>query len=179
MSTSQNPFPLKESPKSNETDSINQNKTEEENLNTKESNVSKNTEINIMENLDIQKIKELNSKCVEFIFEEKTDISLEILKKLELFLESNITETKFNLDKKLIIIILHNLACCYQKLKDYDNCIIYLDGVIYHFDKELEKAINENINLTKKINPEKIKQEINKSCNKEKLLECLKHFNVL
>jgi len=24
-----------------------------------------------MENLDIQKIKELNSKCVEFIFEEK------------------------------------------------------------------------------------------------------------
>ena len=34
---------------------------------------------------------------------------------------------------------MHNLACCYQKLKDYDNCIIYLEAVIYHFDKELER----------------------------------------
>ena len=167
MSISQNPFPSKESPNSNETDSINQNKTEEENLNTKESNasnVSKNTEINIMENLDIQKIKELNSKCVEFIFEEKTDISLEILKKLELFLESNIIETKFNLDKKLIIIILHNLACCYQKLKDYDNCIIYLDGVIYHFDKELEKKYQI------KINEEYFYQNLNKDQTNYSLL---------
>ena len=31
------------------------------------------------------------------------------------------------------------MACCYQKLKDYDNCITYLDAVIYHFDKELER----------------------------------------
>ena len=139
MSISSNSFPNKESPKRNESDSSSQNKIEEENHISKESSISKNTEINIMENLDIQKIKELNSKCVEFIFEEKSDISLEILKKLEMFLESNILETKFNFDKKLIIIILHNLACCYQKLKDYDNCIIYLDGVIYHFDKELEK----------------------------------------
>ena len=167
MSISQNPFPSKESPKNNDTDFINQNKTEEENLNTKESNtsnVSKNTEINIMENLNIQKIKELNSKCVEFIFEEKTDISLEILKKLELFLESNIIETKFNLDKKLIIIILHNLACCYQKLKDYDNCIIYLDGVIYHFDKELEKKYQI------KINEEYFYQNLNKDQTNYSLL---------
>ena len=105
----------------------------------KDSSIPKNTEENFLGNLDIQKIKELNSKCVEFIFEEKTDISLEILKKIEFFLESNLIEPKFNFDKKLIIIILHNLACCFQKLKDYDNCIIYLDSVIYHFDKELEK----------------------------------------
>ena len=34
---------------------------------------------------------------------------------------------------------MHNIACCYQKLKDYENCIIYLDSVIYHFEKDLEK----------------------------------------
>ena len=105
----------------------------------KDSNISKNTETNFLEILDIQKIKEFNSKCVEFIFEEKIDVSIEILKKIEIFLENNIIEPKFNYNKKLIIIILHNLACCYQKLKDYDNCIVYLDAVIYHFDKELEK----------------------------------------
>ena len=41
---------------------------------------------------------------------------------------------------------MHNLACCYQKLKDYDNCIMYLDSVIYHFDKELEKKHHIKIN---------------------------------
>ena len=39
--------------------------------------------------------------------------------KLEIFFEANAIEAKLNLDKKIIIIILHNLACCYQKLKDY------------------------------------------------------------
>ena len=131
------PFSIQKFSKENEDKCVI--KKEQENQNSKESSISKNTEMNILENLDIQKIKELNSKCVEFIFEEKTDISLEILKKIELFLESNLIESKFIFDKKLLIIILHNLACCYQKLKDYDNCIIYLDGVIYHFDKELEK----------------------------------------
>ena len=130
------PFSIQKFSKENEAKCVNK---KEQEINSKESSTSKNTEMNILENLDIQKIKELNSKCVEFIFEEKTDISLEILKKIELFLESNLIESKFIFDKKLMIIILHNLACCYQKLKDYDNCIIYLDGVIYHFDKELEK----------------------------------------
>ena len=140
------PFPIKEISKENEENYMNKNKKEQEIQNSKESSISKNSELNILENLDIQKIKELNSKCIEFIFEEKTDISLEILKKIELFLESNLIESKFIFEKKLIIIILHNLACCYQKLKDYDNCIIYLDGVIYHFDKELEKKHQIKIN---------------------------------
>ena len=140
------PFPIKEISKENEENYMNKNKKEQEIQNSKESSISKNSELNILENLDIQKIKELNSKCIEFIFEEKTDISLEILKKIELFFESNLIESKFIFEKKLIIIILHNLACCYQKLKDYDNCIIYLDGVIYHFDKELEKKHQIKIN---------------------------------
>lgn len=91
--------------------------------------------------MNIQKIKDLNSKCLEFIFVDKSEIALEILKKLEAFLETNILEAKFNFDNKLIILIIHNIACCYQKLKDYENCISYLDSVIYHFEKEIEKNI--------------------------------------
>jgi len=125
-----------ESVKEGTKNSNNKNEKDEEMQSSKESN---NIELNILDNLDVQKIKELNSKCVDFIFQDKTNIALEILKKIELFLESNIIESKFNFDKKLIIIILHNIACSYQKLKDYNNCITYLDGVVHHFDKELEK----------------------------------------
>jgi len=125
-----------ESLKEGNKNSDNKNEKDEEIQNSKESN---NIELNILDNLDVQKIKELNSKCVDFIFQDKTNIALEILKKIELFLESNIIESKFNFDTKLIIIILHNIACSYQKLKDYNNCITYLDGVVHHFDKELEK----------------------------------------
>ena len=112
----------------------NQNQKNEENNNNEN-----NIDLNITDNLDINKIKELNSNSVNFILEEKIEIALEILKKLELFLETNVVESKLDYDKKLIVIILHNLSCCYQKIKDYDNCIVYLGGVIYHFDKELEK----------------------------------------
>ena len=141
-----NPFSNQELAKEKQKNNTNKNKLEQKNQNSKELNISKNSEISFLENLDMQKIKELNSKCVEFIFEDKADISIEILKKVELFLESNLIEPKFNFDKKTIIIILHNLACCYQKLKDFDNCIIYLDSVIYHFDKELEKKHQIKIN---------------------------------
>ena len=47
------------------------------------------------------------------------------------------------------------------------------------FDKELEEAINNNLGLLQKLNKEKIKQEIEKCLDKEKLIECLKHLNVL
>ena len=135
------PFKNKENIEKNFELEKNQQKNEE-NINNNEINL----DFNIPDNLDINKIKELNSNSVNFIFEEKIEIAFEILKKLELFLETNVVESKLDCDKKLIIIILHNLACCYQKIKDFDNCLIYLDGVIYHFDKELEKKHNITIN---------------------------------
>jgi len=46
------------------------------------------------------------------------------------------------LDKKSLIQTLHNIACCYQSLKEYDNCISYLEAVIYHFDGILEARYN-------------------------------------
>ena len=87
---------------------------------------------------DLEKIKAFNAKSVDLIFEEKIEESLEILKKLEVFFEANAIEAKIKIDKKILIIILHNLACCYQKLKDFENCISYLESVIYHFDSSLE-----------------------------------------
>ena len=131
---------------------------------SKESSKTKIIELNILENLNIQKIKDLNSKCLEFIFVDKSEIALEILKKLEAFLETNILEAKFNFDNKLIILIIHNIACCYQKLKDYENCISYLDSVIYHFEKEIEKKYKI------KINEESILQNIFKDISSNSLL---------
>lgn len=62
--------------------SNNKNEKDEEIQSSKESN---NMELNILDNLDVHKIKELNSKCVDFIFQDKTNIALEILKKIEVF----------------------------------------------------------------------------------------------
>ena len=115
-------------------------------------NLDNNSLINIdmvlSSGFDLEKIKQFNMKSVDLIFEEKIEESLEILKKLEIFFEANAIESKLNLDKKILIIILHNLACCYQKLKDFENCISYLESVIYHFDSLLEPKhkikINEN-----------------------------------
>ena len=97
-----------------------------------------NIDLELSSGFDLNKIKSFNTKSVDLIFEEKIEESLEILKKLEAFFEANAIEAKLNLDKKILIIILHNLACCYQKLKDFDICISYLESVIYHFDSSLE-----------------------------------------
>ena len=115
-------------------------------------NIDTNSLINIdmvlSSGCDMEKIKQFNTKSVDLIFEEKIEEALEILKKLEIFFEANAIEAKLFLDKKILIIILHNLACCYQKLKDFENCICYLESVIYHFDSLLEPKhkikINEN-----------------------------------
>ena len=115
-----------------------------------ENNNNDSEEINLIDNLDqncdFEKLKEINIKCVDLIFDDKPQKSIEILKKLESFLENKIIDIKTNINKKFIIIILHNIACCYHKLKDYDNCINYLESVIYHFDKLIEKKHKISIN---------------------------------
>ena len=102
---------------------------------------------NLDENSTIEQLKEINAQCVDLIFEEKPIKSLEYLKKLESFLETAVIETNIIIPKKIIIIVLYNIACCFQKLKDLDNCILYLDALIYHFDKNLEKKYNISITL--------------------------------
>ena len=120
------------------TPSLTNQETNNERVENQEMITLNNIDLALSSGFDINKIKAFNTKSVDLIFEEKIDESLEILKKLEAFFEANAIEAKLNLDKKILIIILHNLACCYQKLKDFDNCISYLESVIYHFDSSLE-----------------------------------------
>jgi hypothetical protein len=47
-------------------------------------------------------------------------------------------KSKAKADKKTLILILHNIAVCHQKLKDFENCIIYLEAVIFHYDGLIE-----------------------------------------
>ena len=108
--------------------------------------ISSNLDIDFPFNLDIMKIKELINKSAELIIEEKVEEGIKILKKIELFLENNIMSPILSFDKKILVIILHNIACCYQKLKIYDNCISYLESVIYHYDLSIEKRHNIKIN---------------------------------
>lgn len=87
----------------------------------------------------IDKLLDVNKKCVDLILEEKYKVVLEYFKKLETFLESVIMDMKMLIPKKFILLFLNNMACCFQKLKDSENCISYLDALIFHFDNSLEK----------------------------------------
>ena len=129
---------------SKENESTVSNKEEENDNNNNDSDILNLIDV-LDENCDIEKLKDINIKSVDFIYEEKPQKSLDILKKLESFLENKIIDIKTNISKKFIIIVLHNIACCYQKLKNYDNCIYYLEAVIYHFDKLIEKKHNIKI----------------------------------
>jgi hypothetical protein len=44
-------------------------------------------------------------------------------------------------------LILHNLACCYQKSKEFDLCVDYLEAVIYNYDGLLDAKHKIKINL--------------------------------
>ena len=48
-------------------------------------------------------------------------------------LESNII-----LDKKILMVVLHNVACCHQKVKDFNSCLTYIDAILFHFDCIIE-----------------------------------------
>ncbi len=57
-------------------------------------------------------------------------------------------ESNIIIDKKILMVVLHNVACCHQKIKDFTSCITYLDAIIFHFDGIIEskfplKGLNE------------------------------------
>jgi len=42
-----------------------------------------------------------------------------------------------DVDRNLIIVILYNLACCYQRLSMLEDCASYLDGTIYNLNSKV------------------------------------------
>ena len=57
-----------------------------------------------------------------------------------------------DVDRNLIIIVLYNQACCYQRLSMLDDCSNYLDGTIFNLQQKLlnfedqEEEIRDMIN---------------------------------
>ena len=67
---------------------------------------------------NIDKLSEILSKSVSLMYLENFKKSLDILKKLEIFLENETIEDINRLiPTKLIIIVLYNLSTCFYKMK--------------------------------------------------------------
>ena len=128
---------------------LNQENSQENKSNLNQNFLFTNDQLNMelsVNNCKYEKLKSLNNKSVDMIYNEELGKALEMLKKLESFIELNTIDPKLELDTKILIIILYNIACCYQKMKNYNNCISYLDAVIFHFDLFLEQKHNIKIN---------------------------------
>ena len=117
-------------------------------------NINNNNQ-NIMNNIPsssniIHQILELNNQSIQLILEENIEAALEILSDAQILLnkhKSIITESKVS------VIINHNIACCYQKQKNIEKCINYLQKVNNEFNIYLENKhkiqINTNFFLNK------------------------------
>lgn len=81
-------------------------------------------------------MNEINDSCVEFLKNEDTDAALDQLKKAERILEDYTNDGK-EVDRNMIIIVLYNQACCYQRMSMLDECSNYLDGTIYNLQQKL------------------------------------------
>ena len=120
-------------------------------LNTNQNNMNNieiilQDEIINIDNINLEKIKSINNNLVQLISNDKSEGALNVFKKLEKFIEIYSFDPKLNIEKKMIIIILYNIAFCYQKLKKYNLCINYLDAVLFHFDSFFETKYNFKLN---------------------------------
>ena len=79
---------------------------------------------------------DLNNSAIQMIVDEKIEEALEILKDAEKKLEKN---NSLLTEPKIKVIINHNMACCYQKMKNIQKCIAYLEKVNNEFNSYLEK----------------------------------------
>ena len=81
-------------------------------------------------------LNEINDQTIEHLKNEETDQALENLKRAEQILEDYTNEGK-DVDRNMIIIVLYNQACCYQRLSMLDDCSNYLDGTIFNLQQKL------------------------------------------
>ena len=86
---------------------------------------------------DVQKLlTEINNEAIQDLKSEETDQALEALKRGEQMLEFVTAEGR-EVDRNLIIVILYNQACCYQRLNMLPDCASYLDGTIYNLEQKV------------------------------------------
>lgn len=58
------------------------------------------------------------------------------MKRCEQFLETLASEGR-DVDRNQIIVVLHNLACCFQRMGSLEDCVSYLDGTIYNIESKI------------------------------------------
>jgi len=58
-----------------------------------------------------------------------------------------------NIDRKMIIVILYNLACAYQGIWDLEKCKKYIDGVIFNIDKMLQEEKESQKQMLRELSP--------------------------
>lgn len=86
---------------------------------------------------DVQKLlTEINNEAILDLKNEETETALDSLKRGEQMLEF-ITSEGREVDRNLIIVILYNQACCYQRLNMLPDCASYLDGTIYNLEQKV------------------------------------------
>ena len=105
-------------------------------------------------------ILESNNTAIQMIVDKKIEEALEILKESEKKIEKN---SNILTEPKVKVIINHNMACCYQKIKNIQKCIFYLEKVNNEFNSYLEKKHQVLIDINYFINKillEQIKPEV-------------------
>ena len=78
----------------------------------------------------------MNQEALNDLRNEDASSALEHLKRGEQLLEQITSEGK-EVDRNLIIVILYNQACCYQRLNMLQECANYLDGTIYNLEQKI------------------------------------------
>lgn len=76
---------------------------------------------------------ELNQEAINELRNEDASEALERLKRAEQLLEQMTSEGK-EVDRNMIIVVLYNQACCYQRQNMLTDCASYLDGTIYNLE---------------------------------------------
>ena len=57
-----------------------------------------------------------------------------------------------DVDRNMIIIVLYNQACCYQRLSMLDDCSNYLDGTIFNLQQKLLNFENQEDEIKEMLN---------------------------
>ena len=81
-------------------------------------------------------LTDINNMAVADLKIDETENALDCLKKGETMLENFTTEGK-EVDRNLIIVVLYNQACCYQRMSLLTDCASYLDGTIYNLEQKV------------------------------------------
>ena len=96
-------------------------------------------------------LNEINDTCIESLKNDETENALETLKRAEQILEDFTNEGK-DVDRNMIIIILYNQACCYQRLSMLEDCSNYLDGTIFNLQQKLISFEDQDFEISEMIN---------------------------